>query len=40
MSVVCGIFMFVTMSRLTATVDPEERKATGPFSRHLCRVQW
>jgi len=28
-----GFFVFVTMFRLTATVDPEGRKAAGPFSR-------
>jgi len=39
MSVVYGIFVFVTMFRLTATVDPEGRKATGPFSRPLSHVQ-
>jgi len=34
-----GFFVFVTMFRLTATVDPEGHKATGPFSRPLLLVQ-
>jgi hypothetical protein len=40
MSVVYGIFVFVTMFRLPATVDPEGHKATGSFSRPPSRVQW
>ena len=34
-----GFFVFVMMFRLTATVDPEGLKATGPFSKSLCYVQ-
>lgn len=40
MSVVYGIFVCVTMFKLTATVDPEGNKATGSFSKPLSCVQW